>query len=135
MAYTLPIIWPAVGVVFRKNKYDYEQNLAGVTFDGTTWVDLFTKIVTIDTKLTGIKMTTTGTFAGTPKFRIVRDGEKVFPYYIENTIDSGVLREFDYAIDIPTGSTYKVQIRSDNAGDTTQTVVLDELDVIEVGGS
>jgi len=117
--------------LFRKNKFDYERSLVSVTFNGTTYVDLYSKTVSKDTKLTGIKMTTTGTFAGTPLYRILRDDKKVFPYNTENKIESGVLREFDYAVNVPINSTYKVQIRSDNAGDTTQSVVLNELDIIE----
>ncbi len=117
--------------VLRKNTYSYDTASA-VTFNGTSWVDLKEVTVTADTQLTAIKMTTSGTFAGTPKYRILRDGVKVFPYNTENDIESGVLREFDYPINIPINSTYKVQIRSTDAADTTQTVALNELDKIEV---
>jgi len=116
---------------FRKNKFYYVRNLVGVTFNGTNYVDLYSKTVSKDTKLTGIKMTTTGTFAGTPLYKILRDDEKVFPYNTENKIETGVLREFDYPINVPINSTYKVQVRSNHEGDTTQSVVLNELDIIE----
>lgn len=117
--------------LLRKNTYGYDT-ASSVTFNGTNWVDLKSVTVTADTKLTGIKMTTTGTFTGTPKYRILRDNVKVFPYNAENNIESGVLREFNYPINIPINSTYKIQIRSDNAADTTQTIVADEIDKIEV---
>jgi len=118
-------------IKLSKNIYGYDT-AGSVTFNGTTYVDLKSATVTKDTQLTGIKMTTTGTFAGTPKYRILRDGVKVFPYNDENDIESGVLREFDFPVNIPMNSTYKIQIRSTDANDTTQTVVLDELDKIEV---
>jgi len=117
--------------VLRKNTYGYDT-ASSVTFNGTSWVDLKEATVSVDTQLTGIKMTITGTLAGTGKYKILRDGVKVFPYNTENTIESGVLREFDYAVNIPINSTYKIQIRSTDASDTTQTIVADEIDKIEV---
>ena len=110
-----------------------ETNLVGVNFSAGTWVALKTVTVTKDTKLTGIEMTITGAPTN-PVYRITTGttpGTKIFSYGASNIISTGVLKTFaTRPVIIPNGSTYNVEVYAD---DTVGSVVLDELDKIEVG--
>jgi len=119
--------------LFDVTTFGIETNAVGVNFTAATWVALKTVTVTKPTKLTGIKMTITGAPTN-PVYRITTGttpGTKRFPYGASNAIDSGTLKTFlSQPVVIPNGTTYNVEVYADN---TVGSVVLDELDKIEIG--
>ena len=120
-------------VLLGLTTFGTETNLIGVNFSAGTWVALKTVTVTKDTKLTGIEMTITGSPTN-PVYRITTGttpGTKRFPYGVSNAISTGVLKTFTaQPVIIPNGTTYSIEVQAD---DTVGSVVLDELDKIEVG--
>jgi len=119
--------------IFGVTTFGIETNAVGVNFTAATWVTLKTVTVTKPTTLTGLKMTITGAPTN-PVYRITTGttpGTKRFPYGASNAINSGTLATFaTQPVVIPNGTTYNVEVYAD---DTVGSVVLDELDKIEIG--
>jgi|GEM_PF-2365127 len=128
--------WNAISLqrsLLRK-KTAAQTSQAATDANGTSWVDLKTIApTTSDIELYRIKMTTGGTWAGTAKYRIIIGSTKVYPFGDDKDIDSGVLEDFVFPINIQINETCKIQFRSTDASDGAgETVTLDQIDYTEV---
>ena len=119
--------------LYKQTTFGTETNAVGVSFVAATWVALKTVTTTKPTKLTGIKMTITGS-PTTPIYRITTGttpSTKVFPYGTSNAISTGILKTFTtQPVIIPNGTTYNIEVQAANS---VGSVVLNELDKIEIG--
>jgi hypothetical protein len=112
-----------------------QETATAMDANGTSWVNLLDRTTRNGkpVRLCKIKMTVGGSWAGTPKWRIIDDeGEKIYPFPDEEDILSGI--EVDIAPDVvlPGIRGYRIQFRSTNSGDGSgKTVTLDFLDCVE----
>ena len=120
----------------------FEQRAAaGVAANGVTPVVLYDGLVITNlTKICGFMCTRTGVaWAGVQVIWIEDgDGNKIFPFQANLTegVDfaDGVQVTFNFLVEVPVSSGYRVMFQSTAAGDNAgQTLDLDNLDVIEVG--
>lgn len=102
---------------------------SGISLNGTGWVSLITvSPVSTPTKITGVTVNTSGSFSGTPMYRITNgyanDYNKLFPHGTHNEITPGNEDIFQEPVTVvvhPTNvnlATYVLQVRSTDANDT-----------------
>ena len=96
-------------------------------FYGASWTELYRETLKYPIKLVSIEILTEKEVTG--EFRIMVNGEKIFPFGSSNKIDSGITRNFIIPIEISSGSFVEVEIKgslNDNS-----VCILSELAVIE----
>ena len=128
--------WNSVSILrsLLRKKTATQTGAAATDASGTSWVDLKTIApTTSDIELYRLKLTTAGTWAGTAKYRIIVGSTKVYPFGDDKDIDTGVLEDLIFPINIQINETCKIQFRSDNTGDGAgETVTLNQLDYATV---
>jgi len=117
-----------------------QRTHAGVTAEGTDWVDLLDmSTLTKPEEIWGITLTIAGGWAGKCQLRIVDGaGNKIFPFAAQAIEDtdffSGVPWGFPAPVVVPATVGYKVQFASDNGADLAgKTCALTELTVVQRG--
>jgi len=115
-----------------------EETAAATDVNGTTWKTLLDKsTLTSFTELWSIKVTKGGTWAGTPKLRIVTGaGTKIFPFGDEGVEGTDFIDTIEWPfpapVCVPAATGYIVQFRSSDAGDGAgETLTLNSLGKIE----
>ena len=110
--------------------FDNESGIAAA-YVGTIWVEIFSDTPTVDTEITGIQISNSGT-PTTPVYRICHtasaDGNKIFPFTASLAVESGILKEFRNSVSIPAGTKYIVEV---NCAVANGNATLDELDIIK----
>jgi len=128
--------WNSISILrsLLRKKTAAQTTNAATDANGTAWVDLKSIApTTSDIKLYRLKLTVAGTWAGTAKYRIIIGATKVYPFPADKDIDTGVLEDLVFPINIQINETAKIQFRSDNAADGAgETVALNQLDYATV---
>ena len=97
-------------------------------FRGSSFVEIYREDVEYPMKILGIQFLGQNQCLG--EYKILVNGEKIFPFGDTNPIEVGTLRNFIVPINISSGSLLAIEIRSSNSQEKS-VIVLDELDVVE----
>jgi len=128
--------WNSISILrsLLRKKTAAQTSQAATNANGTAWVDLKSIApTTSDIELYRLKMTTAGSWAGTAKYRIIVGSTKVYPFPADKNIDTGVIEDLIFPINVQINETAKIQFRSDNAADGAgETVALNQLDYATV---
>lgn len=126
-------------LVKRKTNLAYVDQVGGAIegtpANGKSWVTLFTKLATAPLFIYAIQLTTSGSWAGTPKYRLLYDSHKLYPDLPEETVQSGTFVVFPTPLYVHRNMSYSVQFRSTSAADGSpdQLISLDRLSVSHYG--
>ncbi len=110
------------------NTYRFTTRKDSISLNGSSWVPIFTETTKIPLKLISIEFLTE---KGIPcEYRIIIDGEKIFPFTDCSNIENGISRNFLIPINVAADSYLQVEIRS--GINNKNVVIMSELAVIEV---
>ena len=98
-------------------------------FRGSSFVRVYREVIEYPMKILGIQFL--GQKQNLGEYRILVDGEKIFPFGDVNSIEVGVLRNFVMPIEVSAGSLLEIEVRSGNPAERS-VIVLDELDCLEM---
>lgn len=98
------------------------------SFAGASWTQIYKEMTETPLKLISITFLLENTISG--EYRIVVNGEKIFPFGDFSQIESGVTRNFILPVSIAAGSFLQIEVRS--GINNKNVVIMDEIAVIEV---
>ena len=98
------------------------------SFAGASWTQIYKEMTETPLKLISITFLLENTISG--EYRVVVDGEKIFPFGDFSQIESGVTRNFILPIDIAAGSFLQIEVRS--GINNKSVIIMDEFAVVEI---
>lgn len=108
--------------------YKFNTRKDSTSFNGSSWVEIYKEMTEFPLKLISVTFLMENTIPG--EYRIVVDGEKVFPFDDFSQIENTVTRNFIIPINIAAGSFMQIEVRS--GINNKNVVIMDELAIIEV---
>ena len=108
--------------------YRFCSRKGSCSLSGASWTEIYHEMTETPLKLISVTFLTEDTVPG--EYRIVVDGEKIFPFGDFSNIENGITRNFLIPINVSAGSFLQIEVRS---GINNKNVcIMDELAVIEV---
>lgn len=108
--------------------YKFNIRKGSTSLNGASWVPIFTEMTETPVKLVSVTFLMENQVSG--EYRIVVDGEKIFPFGDCSNIESGITRNFLIPVEVAAGSFLQIEVRS--GINNKNVVILDEIAVIEV---
>ena len=108
--------------------YKFATRKGSTSLSGASWTEIYRETLEYPTKLISIEFLTEKDI--TTEYRIVVDGEKIFPFGDFSVVENGVTRNFMLPISVAAGSFLQVEMRSDI--NNKNVVILNELAVVEI---
>lgn len=98
------------------------------SFTGASWTQIYKEMTKTPLKLVSITFLLENTIPG--EYRIVVNGEKIFPFGDFSQIENGVTRNFILPVNIVAGSFLQIEVRS--GINNKNVIIMDEMAIIEV---
>lgn len=108
--------------------YKFTTKKGSTSFNGASWISVFNETTKYPSKIVSITFMMENKTPG--KYRIVIDGEKIFPFGDFNSIDNGVTRNFIIPIAVAANSYLQIEVRSEI--NNKNVIIMDEMAMIEV---
>jgi len=98
-------------------------------FQGKSFVEIYRERVEYPVEILGIQFVGQKQCLG--EYRILADGQEIFPFAETNPIEVGVLRNFVVPIRVAAGALLTIDVRSSNPQERG-VIIMDELDIVEM---
>lgn len=121
-------IYQGIKRILMGETYKFNTRKGSTSFNGASWVEIYKEMIEFPLKLISVTFIMENTIPG--EYRIVIDGEKIFPFGDFSQIENGVTRNFIIPINVATGSFMQIEVRS--GINNKNVVIMDELAIIEV---
>lgn len=108
--------------------YKFATRKGSTSLNGSSWVPIFTERTETPVKLISIEFLTEKDV--NCEYRIVVDGEKIFPFGDFSKVESDVTRNFMLPISVAAGEYLQVEVRS--GINNKNVIIMSELAIIEV---
>jgi hypothetical protein len=121
-------IYQGIKRFFFGSTYKFDIRKGSTSFNGASWVEIYKELTTTPLKLISITFLMENTIAG--EYRIVVNGEKIFPFNNFNQIENGTTKNFIVPINIAAGSFLQIEVKS--GINNNNVIIMDEMAIIEV---
>lgn len=108
--------------------FKFTTKKGSCTLKGASWVEIYKDMPKNPIKLISVSFVQQNDVK--TQYRIMVDGEKIFPFGSDTIIENEVTRNFIIPIEISAGSFVQIEVRSDIK--MNNVLILDELALIEV---
>ena len=108
--------------------YKFVTRKGSCTLNGASWVEIYKEMTENPVKLISLSFIQQADIKS--QYRIMIDGEKIFPFSNDANIENGTTRNFIIPIKISSGSYLQIEVRSDIK--MKNVLIMDELAMIEV---